>query len=152
MIITEVLDSEWPLSFALERDKERGSRDFDIGFDELDSTTLIIGLQSNVNRAYIFHVDWFRPENRLVAKETQDFTHQMAFRPGYATSSSFSGSRRVQRMGDEAPGWRSIGSFPPYSRQRIIALVAFLTMKRGARVITFVKLYLPDPGVQDTPR
>jgi hypothetical protein len=82
MIVTEILDSEWPLGFALKRDKERGSRDFDIGLDELDSTSLIIGLQSNVHRAYILHVDRLRPENRLAAKQTENFTHHMAFRPG----------------------------------------------------------------------
>jgi hypothetical protein len=82
MIVTEILNFEWPLSFALKRDKERSSRDFYIGLDELDYTTLIIGLQSNVHRAHILHVDRLRPENRLEAKEMQDLTHQTAFRPG----------------------------------------------------------------------
>jgi hypothetical protein len=79
-------------------------------------------------------------------------THHTAFKPGYASNNSLSGSLLVQIIGDEEPGVRSTGSFPPYSRYRIIALVEFLTMNRGDSVMTFVNAYFPDPVVQETPK
>lgn len=80
-------------------------------------------------------------------------TYHWAFKPGKAKVRSFScpvlmdcNEQRAPEMMEEC----CLGA-TPCSRNDIVSERLFLIRKRGARVTTFVNLYLPSPSLQDKP-